>query len=290
MAVVLVIGMMVTGANADTVTSTVDGNWTNGITWGGSAPGAGDDANIQHHITIDSAATDITHLYCNSGGSTKSLTMNGGSLTTTGGTAQWFGVKTLALNSGASLTVSHSLRFGTGDAEVTVDNSAFSVATANFRGSGTTDTFTITNGATFTVSGTLSGLDKDCHGIFELMGAGNTVNVGTLQGVVGASHYSSLTVKFVMDGTAAALTTFNVGTLDLTTFPGADGTTLIVDATDWNGAGNIYTLFDCTTLTGEFEDVQLIGVSPAVARVLYDTVNGKIILNTIPKGSTFMIR
>jgi len=265
-----------------------DGNWTNPATWNtGTVPDAGNTADIKHAVTIDSTVSNVDHIVAST--TSGSLTLDAGSLTTTGGTDQWFSLSSLTLTNGANLSLSHSIRFGGGSTLWIVDGSTFNCPadTVNFRGSGTTDSLTLRNGGSVTI-GTLRSLDSHNVGIINIEGSGNTINIGTVDESSSAAHTGEMTFKFVMDDTVNALTTFQFGTLDLDSFD--FGTTLIVDATAWNGAKGIFTLFSGTTIVGAFDDIQFIGINAEDDAVTYDYDNGEITLDIAPQGMVFVVK
>ncbi|NTV46510.1 MAG: hypothetical protein HGB11_08340, partial [Chlorobiales bacterium] len=91
---ILVLLLLFFSTPAWSATTTQNGNWSDGATWGGSAPIAGEAVTIQHTVTLDITPPNIASLAINSGGVlqfdvtgtgraltiTGSITINGGSI------------------------------------------------------------------------------------------------------------------------------------------------------------------------------------------------------------------
>ena len=116
-------------------------------------------------------------------------------------------------------------------------------------------------------------------------GAGNTLYGGSFYG---GADTGNTTFKLVMGDTDAALSTWSFDTLDLDL--GTRSWNLVVDATKWNGAKTVFTLFDADTLTGEFDNVQLFGMRPEAVSITYDRDSGDIVLDATPEATILVIR
>ena len=264
-----------------TVIATIaDGNWTNSATWAnGTVPGAANTADINHNIIIDSDVGSV-NLFNPDNNNTDFITMSNGTLVVTGGTAMNFRGTTFGLYDGSSFTSAQWYRL-VGDVAIIVDGSSF--IADDLQDNGGSDTITVRNGSTFTVSSRYP-LNNGTT-TFSIEGAGNTVYASLDE--FGASGIQNFVFK--LDNTDAALSTFTFDTLNLT----ADGTrNLIIDATDWNKKTKTFTLFSGTTLTdgGTFDSVQLIGISGGAERIIYDYENDRIMLDVTPMGTVILIQ
>jgi len=275
-------GAITIAENDLTIIPTVaDGNWTNTATWtGGIVPGAANTADINHNVTIDSDVGTVNEIDP-ANNNTDFITMSNGTLVVTGTAAKNFsGGCTMGLYSGSGFTSAQWYRLG-GDVTIIVDNSSFT--TDDLQDQGGSDSITVRNGSTFTVSsryplgnGTTT---------FTIEGAGNTVYASLDEfGVNGTNNF-----EFVLDGSDEALSTFTFDTFELTD----DGErNLTIDATEWNGVSGTYTLFSGTTLTdgGTFDSVTFVGVSSNTASIAYDYDSDEITLDLTVKGMSLIVK
>ena len=90
-AVAVVTGMFALSAQAASLSTVQDGDWSDPATWGGTTPGANDDATMGHNLTLGSSTADLNSLTLNSGSLVTSgwltkiqandVTLNGGNVT-----------------------------------------------------------------------------------------------------------------------------------------------------------------------------------------------------------------
>jgi hypothetical protein len=83
MKVLLGIGVIIGAfgaAQAAVITSTTSGAWTNGATWGGSVPGSGDAAIVNHDVSLSSSASVGGYVNVGSTGGPGLLTLNNGAV------------------------------------------------------------------------------------------------------------------------------------------------------------------------------------------------------------------
>lgn len=256
-----------------------DGNWTNAATWDAGVPGEPNIAYVNHHVTIDSDVGKVDKLKGDGNGT---LTMNGGMLDVDDG--DWTSIPAFSLTNGATLDFNQFARaYGTW----TVDGSSllFGTDAANWKQVELRSDWdcTIRKGSTFWSA------RMSCSGngtqIITSEGAGNTLYGGSFYG---GADTGNTTFKLVMGDTDAALSTWSFDTLDLDL--GTRSWNLVVDATKWNGAKTVFTLFDADTLTGEFDNVQLIGMRPEAVSITYDRDSGDIVLDATPEATILVIR
>ncbi|MBT3194543.1 MAG: hypothetical protein HN341_18505, partial [Verrucomicrobia bacterium] len=261
------------------ISSVAAGNWTNASTWSSMVPEADRRASIKHDVTIDSDVGKVDKLLGDGNGS---LTMNGGTLDVDDG--DYTSIPVVSLTNGSTLDFN---QFARPNGTWTVDGSSLSFGTdaANWKMVEMRYTWdcTLRNGSTFwtpymSVSGNVTQN-------ITVEGSGNTLNGGYNSN---GSGTGATNFKFVMDDTDAALSTWSFGALDLGL--GTRSWNLVVDATEWNGVNGRFTLFDADTLTGTFDSVQFIGISPQDEVITYDYVNGDITLDITPPGMVFVVK
>lgn len=240
------------GTHAATITwdgGGVGNNWTTGDNWSGTPdntqPGSGDLAVLTAGtIEINSNVGTVQNLNGLSSGI--DIDMTGGTISTSGGGAQWFNYGTWDVTASSTVNIGSFIRFG-GNAVLTVDDSTFN-ATASIENRSAYDVY-IQNGATFTANDWRTG--SGANPTFHVVGSDNNVDVD-----FNFTTGRDITFRFVMDNDADPLSIFNTVGLDLDTFNSA---TLIIDTTDWNrGAPGIDTnwqIFSGSGLSGTFDNV-----------------------------------
>jgi hypothetical protein len=134
-----------------TWTGTTDSDWTKASNWGGTAPVAGDTANIPGGLTnypIITTSVTIQTLNVNSAGTGASVTVNSGGTLNVGGGGLTVNLNGTMIVSGGTVLSANTL---TDNGSVSI--SSGTIHMANAIGTAPTDAITIGAGATFTQSG-----------------------------------------------------------------------------------------------------------------------------------------